>query len=89
MKATKEYLRSCHGIVRLPLAYIIRKTIIVQTCGYYSRYATPDHEMITRILHLPPDKNTLLLEHNVHSNKEHRAEYKIDNITVYDIFDQI
>ena len=26
----KEYLRSCHGVVRTPLAYVIRKTITVQ-----------------------------------------------------------
>ena len=29
MEAMEEYLRSCHGVVRAPLAYIIRKTIIV------------------------------------------------------------
>ena len=33
MESIKEYLRSHHGIVRVPLAYVIRKTTIVQTCG--------------------------------------------------------
>ena len=31
----------------------------------------------------------LLLEHHVHSVKEHMAEYEIENITIYNIFDQI
>ena len=29
MESIKEYLKSCCGVVRAPLAYIIRKTIIV------------------------------------------------------------
>ena len=29
MKAIEEYLRSCHGAMRAPFAYIIRKTIVV------------------------------------------------------------
>ena len=59
MKSIKEYLRSHHGVMRAPLAYIIRKTVIVQTYGDYHKYATPDDEMITRMLYLHPDKNTL------------------------------
>ena len=45
--------------------------------------------IIASILHLPQDKNKLLMEHNVHSVKEHTAEYKIYNRSVYDILDQI
>ena len=41
------------------------------------------------MLHLPPDKNKLLLEHNVHSVKEYTAEYEIDNKSVNDILDQV
>ena len=83
MEAIKEYLRSCHGAVQTPLANILRKTMIVQTYDDYTKYATPENKMITKMLHLPPDKNKVLLEHNVHSAKEH-----IDNRTLYDIFDQ-
>ena len=32
-EAIEEYLRSCHGVVRAPLASIIRKTILVETYG--------------------------------------------------------
>ena len=53
MEAIKEYLRSCHGVIWAPLASIIRKTIKVQTYGDYPMYATPDNEMIMRMLHLP------------------------------------
>ena len=31
IESIKEYLRACCGIFKAPLAYIIRKTIIVQT----------------------------------------------------------
>ena len=61
MGAIKEYLRSCHGVVRATLAYIIRKTILVQTYGDYPKYMTPDDEMITRMLHLPQENNKILL----------------------------
>ena len=47
-------------VIRAPLAYIIRKTILVQTYGDNPKYATPDNEMIARMLHLPQDKNKLL-----------------------------
>ena len=57
MEVIKEYLRSSQYVMRAPLAYIIRKTILVQTYGEYPKYVTPDDEMITRMLHLPPDKN--------------------------------
>ena len=57
MESIKEYLRSCHGVIRAPLAYIIRKTTTVQTYDEFPIYATPDDEMIARMLNLPPDKN--------------------------------
>ena len=65
----EKYLRSCHGVVRAPLAYIIRKTITVQTHGDYPKYATPDDEMIARMLHLPPGKNRLHDEQSAQSVK--------------------
>ena len=33
MEAIKEYIKSHHGVMRAPLAYIIRKTITVQIYG--------------------------------------------------------
>ena len=45
MEAIEEYHR---GVIRAPLAYITRKTIIVQTYVDDPKYATPDDEMITR-----------------------------------------
>ena len=72
-----------------PLAYIIRKTITVQIYGDYPKYAAPDNEMITMILHLPPDKNRLHDGQSGQSVKEYTAEYEIDNRHVYDILDQI
>ena len=62
VESIEEYLRSCHCVIWVPLAYIIRKSITVQTYGEYPMYATPDNEMIARMLHLPPDKNKLLSE---------------------------
>ena len=62
MESIKEYLRLLHGVIKAPLAYFIRKTILVQTNGDYPMYATPDDEMIARMLHVPPDKNKLLQE---------------------------
>ena len=52
-------------------------------------YATPDGNMIARMLHLPPDKNKLLLERDAHRVQDHTAEYVIDNRMVYDILDEI
>ena len=89
IESIKEYIRSCHGDVRMPLVYIIRKTILVQTYVDYPTYATLDDEMITSMLHLPPDKNRLHNEQSAQSVKEHTAEYEIDNRSVYDILDQI
>ena len=51
MEANIEYLRSCHGIMTAPLAYMIRKTITVQIYVNYPKYASCDNEMIIRILH--------------------------------------
>ena len=87
--AIEEHLRSCQGAVRAPLVYIIRMTILVQTYGDYPEYATPDDEMITRMLHLPPDENKLLLEQDAQSTRACTAEYEIDNRSVYDILGQI
>ena len=89
MESIKEYLRSHCCIIKAPLAYVIRKSIIVQTYDEYFMYSTSDDEMITRMLHLPPDKNNLLLENDVQRVQVCIAEYRIDNRTVYDILDQI
>ena len=62
MEAIKKYLRSCQGVKRTPLVYIIRKTILVQTYGEYPKYATPNDKMIARMLYLTPDKNKFLQE---------------------------
>ena len=59
MEFIEEYLRSCCDVVRAPLAYVIRKAITVQTYVSNPKQATPDDEVITRMLHLPPDKNKL------------------------------
>ena len=76
METIKEYLRSCHGVVRVLLAHVIKKTILVLTYGDYPKYVVPDNEMIIRMLHLPPDKNKIFLDSDVQS-------------TFYDILDQI
>ena len=76
-------------VVRAPLGYIIRKIIIVQTYGDHPLYATPDVELIARMLHLPADKNTTYNKQSMHSVTQHKPEYKIDNRTVYDILDHI
>ena len=41
LEALKEYLRSCHVVVRAPLAYIIRKNMLVKTYGDYPKDANP------------------------------------------------
>ena len=74
MEAIKEYIRLCQGVVRAPLTYIIRKTIIVQTYGENPMYATPDDEMIIRMLHLPPEKYRLLSEQYAQSVRACTAE---------------
>ena len=71
------------------MAYIIRKTILVQIYGHNPMYATLDYEMITSILHLPQDMNKLLSEKNAPSARACTEEYEIDNRSVYDILNQI
>ena len=68
MESIKEYLRSCHGVMRAPLEHVITKITTVQVYGDYPEYATPDDEMIARMLHLPPDKNKLHNEQNTSSH---------------------
>ena len=70
IEAIKKFLRLCVGAVKAPLAYITKETTIVHTYGDYPKYMTPDDKMIASVLHIPPEKNNLLLEHNVHSVKE-------------------
>ena len=67
MDSIKEYLRSCCGVMKAHLAYVIKKTINVQIYGNYPMYVTPDDEMIARMLHLPPDKNKLQSEQSTQS----------------------
>ena len=52
MESIKKYQSYCHGVMKVPFAYKIRKAITVQTYGNYPKYATPDNEMITRMIHL-------------------------------------
>ena len=89
MEAIKKYLRLHHDVLREPLAYLIQKTIIVQTFGDYPTYAIHVDEMIARMLHLPPDKNKMHNEQSAQSVTEHTTEYKIDNRTINGIVDQI
>ena len=56
MESIKEYIRLLLCVVRMPLAFVTRKTITVQTYGDYSKYETPDNKMITRMLHLTPTR---------------------------------
>ena len=71
------------------MAYIIKKIITVQTYGGHPTYPTPDNKMITRMLHLPPDKNKLHLEKDAQTAQACKAEYKVDNRRVYDVMIQI
>ena len=82
MKAIEEYLTLHHDIIRVPLTYIIRKTMIVQTYGDYPKYATPENEMIARMLHLPVEKKMLHNEKSAPSVTEHKTEYMRDNKSV-------
>ena len=75
--------------MRAPLAYVIRKNIIVRTYGDYLKNTTDDNKSIARMLHLPPNKNRLHNEQSVKLVKECTAEYKTDNRSVHDILDQI
>ena len=61
MEAIEEYIRSHHYVVRVPLACIIRRTIIIQTYGHYPKFMTPDGKLIAMLLHLPQTKTKLLL----------------------------
>ena len=45
--------------------------------------------MIARMLHLPLNKNKLLLESGAHKVQDHTTEYIINYRAVYDILDQI
>ena len=74
MESIKEYLRSCYEVMRAPLAYITRKTVIVQIYGDCPKYATPDDVLIARMLHLPQSKNKLHNEQSAQSVMEHTAE---------------
>ena len=89
MGSIKQYLRSQHDVMRAPIAYVIRMTIIVQTYGDYPNYTISDDNMIARMLHLLPDKNKLHNEQSSPSANEHTTEYEIDNRSVYDMLDQI
>ena len=79
MEVIAEYLRSCQCVMRASLAYIIRKNITVETYGDYAKYETPD---ITKMLHLPQDKNELLPKKDPQSGQAHAAEYGIDSRTI-------
>ena len=89
MEAINEYIRSCCGIVRAPLAYFVSKTIIVQNYGHQPMCATTDDKKIAKMFHLPPGNKKLHGEKSAQSVKEQMTEHKIDNTGVYDILDQI
>ena len=63
--------------------------LTVQTMGDYPMYATPDDKWITRMLHLPLNKNKLLSEKDVQRVQVCMAENKIDNWMVYNVLEQI
>ena len=42
-------------------------------------FVTPDSKMIARMIHLPPERNQLLSEHDIQSVKVYIAESKINN----------
>ena len=71
-------------VIRALLAYIISKTITVQTYGDYPKYETPDSEMINRMLHLLSDKKKVYNKQSAQPGTQHTTEYKIDNRTVYE-----
>ena len=89
MKAIKDYLRFHHGAVRVPLACIIIKTIIVQIYGDYPTYVTPDDKMVAMMLHLSSDKDKAHNKQNAHSINQCTRENQINNRTVYVIMNQI
>ena len=69
------------------MAYVIKNTIKRQTYSDYPLHATPDDEMIIRMLCLPSDKNNM---HNKHAPSVTllMPEHEIDNRNVNDILDQ-
>ena len=52
-------------------------------------YATPDNEMITRMLHLLSDKDKVQNKQSAQSLTQHTTEYEINNRTVHGIVGQI
>ena len=88
-ESIEEHLRSCSGVKRAFLAYIIRKIITVQTYDIYSWHTTPEDKIIARMLHLPMEQNRFWTESMASTRAEHRAAYKIDNRTAYANLDQI
>ena len=85
----EEYLRSCCGVVWAPLVHVMRKTILFKIYGDYLKYANPDNEMITKMLHLTLDKNKLHNEQSAQSVKICMAKYKIINRSFYEILHHI
>ena len=81
MKNTSD-LSWCH---KDTLSIHHKEDYIVQTYGKDPMHATPDNEMIARMLHLPPDKNKLLSENDIQRVQVHMAECEIDNRMVYDV----
>ena len=78
-----------HKIVsQITLCGVVRRSL-VQTYGDYTKYASPDDEMIARMVHLPLEQNKLQNEKSAHWVKEWTAEYKINNRSIHDILDQI
>ena len=53
MEAIKEYIRTHSGVTRAPLAYFIRKTIVIDSYGCYPQYAISADEIIAKMLPLP------------------------------------
>ena len=89
IEANEEYIRSCHGMEKAPLAYIIRKTVVVQTYGPYPWYATPHDNMITKMLQLPKKQNRLCSELDANNYTGQKMVCGIDNKTDNDILNHI
>ena len=52
MKAIKEYIRTHHGVIQAPPAYVIRKNVIIKTYGDYTKYLMFDDKIIARMLNI-------------------------------------
>ena len=78
----KNYFRLDHDVVRSPLAYIMRITIVIQKFGDHLMNVTPNDKMIFRVLNLLPDMNKLLREHEASLFIDHMTEFEIDNKAV-------